>query len=39
LYAIYNVIHDWDWREIPACKKREFKKLAASMHESELYRR
>jgi len=38
LYAIYGAIHDIDWRKIPEHKKREFKKLAASMRESGLYR-
>lgn len=39
LYAIYGAIHDLDWREIPEHKKREFKKLTASMRESGFYRR
>ena len=31
LYALYGAIHDCDWREVPEEKKREFKKLTASL--------
>lgn len=34
LYALYGAIHDVDWRDLPAKKMAEFKKLTADLRAS-----
>ncbi len=37
LYSIYGAIHNLDWREIPAKKKKEFKILTDKLRKSGKY--
>ena len=39
LYALYAAIHNIDWKDVPASKKKQFLKLTAELRESGEFRR